>query len=295
MTLGTWLNKWLAQRAPLIKPLTRESYEDLIARYVTPAIGHIPTDELESEHIRTLLDEIVTSGHTRTAEMVWVMLRTALRDLPARPMDAVRRPHHVQHSPNPWTDDQIAVYIAALPSVRQGAGLALGIMLGLRRGEICGLRWKDVDLDARILHVCNQRVVLANGQIIDQSPKSRASDRILPITDALYDVLRASYRPEAVYVCPISPHALDRAHSRLVARLGLPHIPLHGLRHSLATSIYRNGGDLRTIQSLLGHSSYAVTAQIYAHPNLDVMLSSLLLPLKYVTITSGSRYCLVYT
>lgn len=270
MTLEQWLSDWLTLRTPVLKPRTLESYADLISRYVAPAIGQIDLDELRPADLTHFLATISATGHTRTAELIFVMLRAALRDVETDPMRRVPRPSHVQKSPEAWTDDQIAVYMAALEGHRQQLPLSLGIMLGLRRGEICGLRWTDVNFTAREIHIQNQRQRLSTGQIIDCSPKSVTSVRTIPIPDALLKLLKAR-RQLSGYLCNISPSGLDAAHRRLVIQLGLPFIPLHGLRHTFATSCIRHGGEMKSLQLVLGHANYSTTANRYTHPDAEML------------------------
>ena len=274
MTIKQWLTDWLTLRAPALKPRTVESYADLIARYVAPAIGEIPLEDLRAPEIAHMLAAISAAGKTRTAEMVFVMLRAAFRDLEPSPMQRVPRPAHVQQSPAAWTDDQIVTYLRALEGHRQQLPLTLGLMLGLRRGEICGLRWEAIDFTHNLIHVVNQRQRLATGEIVDCSPKSRSSIRTLPIPSALLPLLRAR-RQLSGYLCTITPSGLDAAHRRLVGRLELPYIPLHGLRHTMATSCIRHGGEMRSLQNVLGHASYTTTANRYTHPDASMLLRAL--------------------
>lgn len=273
-TLSTWISDWIKLRTNVLKPLTVESYCDLLNRYIAPSIGDMPIDAIEPNRITHLLAQICAEGHSRTAELIHVLLTASLRGLEGAPMQRVPRPKHRQKSPAPWSDAQIATYLRALDGHRHQIPLSLALMLGLRRGEICGLRWQDIDFSTGCLHVCNQRVRLASGQIIDQSPKSFSSDRILPVPNALLRLLRAR-RQLCGYICEISPSALDKAHRKLVERLELPPIPLHGLRHSMATACIRHGGQIRSLQSVLGHSNYAVTANIYTTPDTEMLRSAI--------------------
>ena len=263
MSVESWLHTWLTLRSPSLKPRTIESYADLIRRYIVPAIGAVDLDELRPTQIAAMLADIVAAGHTRTAELVFVMLKAALDvDL----MRRVPRPRHVQKSPEAWSDASIAAYMAALVDHKHRLPLTLGIVLGLRRGEICGVRWQDIDFDRAELHVVNQRIRLDSGQIIDAPPKSAASVRVLPIPEELMRLLRTR-RQLSGYLCSLTPSALDAAHRQLVRRLELPYIPLHGLRHSFATACVRHGGEMKSLQLLMGHSTYTVTANKYTHPD----------------------------
>lgn len=270
MQTYAYISDWLILRSAELRPRTLESYQDLLSRYIVPSIGSIDLAQLLPDDIRHMLAQIAGSGKTRTAELVYVMLRAAFADLDHNPMLRIRRPAHVQRSPDAWSDDQIRQYLAALDVHRHGLALSLGLVMGLRRGEICGLRWSDIDFANGTLSVSNQRQRLASGDIVDCPPKSVTSVRVLPIPDGLLSRLRRD-RHLGGYVCGLTPSGLDAAHRALVRRLDLPHIPLHGLRHSMATACIRHGGDMRSLQSLLGHASYATTANRYTHPDRDML------------------------
>lgn len=274
MKTEAYLESWLALRSGGLKVRTVECYASLIRLHIAPAFGDVDLDRLTAAEIVAALASIVASGHTRTAELCYVLLKAALKDCAGTPMRGVPRPAHIQTTPDAWSDDQIRAYMAALQNHRHGLALQLGLVLGLRRGEIVGLRWSDIDFDRGVVNICNQRLRLDTGQIIDGTPKSRSSVRSLPLPPPLLAQLRRN-RQLTGYVCPLTPSGLDAAHRALVRRLGLPYIPLHGLRHSMATAVIRHGGDMRCLQLLLGHASYATTANRYTHPDRAMLQTSL--------------------
>lgn len=273
-TVSEWLGDWLTLRSGGLRPRTIESYQSLIRLHVSPIIGHVAVDQLTPMHIRPMLARIAAEGHTRTAELCYVMLSAALADLDQQPMKGVPRPAHIQTTPGAWSDDQMEAYSAALIDHPHGLALSLGLYLGLRRGEICGLRWQDVSWETGEICVVNQRMRLDNGQIVDALPKSRSSVRKIPVPDELMARLRKN-RQLSGYIDHITPSGLNKAHRVLVARLGLPPIPLHGLRHTMATSCIRHGGDMRSLQQLLGHAKYSTTADRYTHPDRQMLRAAI--------------------
>lgn len=273
-TVNEWLGDWLTLRSGGLRPRTIESYQSNIRLHISPIIGHIPVDQLTAMDIRPCLSRIVAEGHTRVAELCFVILSAALADLPSQPMKGVPRPAHIQRTPEAWTDDQIEAYSAALVDHPHGLALTLGIALGLRRGEICGLRWQDVSWETSEINVTNQRMRLDSGQIVDALPKSRTSVRPVPIPPWLMSRLKQC-RQLSGYIDSITPSGLNKAHRVLVARLGLPYIPLHGLRHSMATSCIRHGGDMRSLQLVLGHAKYSTTADRYTHPDRQMLRTAI--------------------
>lgn len=274
MNMREYLADWLLIHCADLKPRTAEQYNSLSKRYIMPVIGDICVEDLVEHDIRHVLAPIIGSGHTRTAELVYVIIRAALGDLHRSDlMREIKRPHHRQHSPRPWSDADMRTYVSALWSHPHGLALSLGVLLGMRRGEICGLRWGDIDFANAEVHVCNQRVRLATGKIIDTTPKSETSERYIPVPEALLSRLYAARGLPTAYVDGISPEGLSKAHRKLVASLALRYIPLHGLRHSFATSCVRHGADMRVLQIIMGHSSYYITANRYTQPDCEMLRS----------------------
>ena len=281
MTLEAWLYQWVALRSGGLRPRTVESYTTLIRLHIGPTIGHRKLKKLKPEHIADMLAGIVSSGHTRTAELCFVFLRASLRAavvyrrLDRSPADAVVRPAHSPAQGKVWTPEQSRAFLQAIEHHRHRLAWLLALGMGLRRGEICGLRWSDVDLRARVLHVYNQRQRLADGRLIDAPPKSRAGIRDLPIPKVVYDELRRKYQFGNGYVVRITPSGLDAAHRTTLHRLALPYIRLHDLRHTMATNALRNGAPMRAITDVLGHSDPAVTARFYTHPDFGMLANTI--------------------
>lgn len=271
MTLEAYLHEWVLLRSVGLRPRTIECYTTLIRLYIAPAIGDRKLDKLKAKHIARMLSGIMATGHTRTAELCFVVLRAALRSavqtrrLKWSPMDAVTRPKHIPAEGRAWTKEQTRTYVAAIRGHKHELAWLLAVGMGLRRGEICGLRWSDVDLRARVLHIRYQRQRLADGRLVDAPPKSRAGTRDLPIPAVVYDALRRKYQWGDAFVVPITPSGLDAAHRALLRRLDLPYIRLHDLRHTMATNAARNGALTRVLASVLGHSDPALTARCYTH------------------------------
>lgn len=280
MTLEAYLREWVLLRSAGIRPRTVESYESLIRLHIGPAIGDRKLTKLKSRHIAAMLKSIVDDGHARTAQLCYALLHAALRSaveehrIERSPIEAVKRPKHRSKRGKAWSKAQTRAYVAAIRGHKHQLAWLLAVGMGLRRGEICGLRWSDVDLRARIIHVHNQRVRLADGRLIDQPPKSDAGTRDLPIPKPICEAFRRKYQWGDGYVVPITPSALDAAHRTLLRRLDLPYIRLHDLRHTMATNAVRNGAAIRVLADVLGHSDPAVTARFYTHTDAEMMIET---------------------
>lgn len=278
MIMEEWSERWL--RMQRIKPRTRESYESLLRLYILPALGTVKLAELSADAIQAAIAAPLAAGHGRTAEQVYTLLmqlcRAAVRagHIDRSPMDAMLRPYHVP-TPTAWWAPEDAARFLRLRELALDPHLVawvIALTCGLRRGELCGLRWDDIDLQQCIITVARQRITLADGRTVAAPPKSKSSARTLAIPADLANWLTAHRPATGGYVAisattghPITPGGLDSAWRRAVRASGMPPITLHGCRHTCGAAAVRAGVAMRVLQDIMGHSSDAVTSQIYAH------------------------------
>ncbi|MEV6040744.1 site-specific integrase [Nonomuraea sp. NPDC052116] len=312
-TLGQWLARWLATKDAL-RPSTRQGYAAHIRLYLIPQLGRILLHQLTSRDVNGLLATLASRPSATgrrlspaTVVRIHATLRTALnaavrtRLIPLNPANGAelprpRRPHPVvwtvgrtarwqQAGERPavavWTEQQLAAFLADVAQDRLYAAWWLAALRGLRRGELAGLRWTDVDLQAAELTVAKQRVH-ADGQVVVGPPKSAASCRVVALDAETVRVLRRHReRQEELsaragtrwrdsgYVfttadgAPLRPDYLTGRFRRLVAASGQPPIRLHDLRHGAATLALAARTDLKVVQAMLGHASIVLTADTY--------------------------------
>ena len=289
MSVQEWIMQWISLRCAGLSARTVAQYNDLVRRFVGPTLGKTPITELMSADVAKLLQSICDTGHTRTAELVYVLLNAALRAayqhhiINQNPCDLILRPRHYARQTQflpPEELHRFAMWCLRHPSTWSTAWL-LAMICGLRRGELCGLRWSDVDLRQGEIHICNQRQVIPGRGTVEAVPKSRSSVRTIPLPAELVRVLRAQLARQTEtrlktgidtpYVVsgannrPVCPHTLDNVLPSSLAAAGVPRITLHGLRHSMATAGLSAEVPMRVLQQLLGHASMSTTARIYTH------------------------------
>lgn len=275
VTLGEWLNQWLKLRSTQLRPRTIEQYERLIRLHAVPIAGK-KLKKVDAEDVQELLADICEAGKGRTAEQLYVLLCTAFKQavlmkrIKENPMLAVIRPAHRAKNHDVWTPEEQRKVLRALKNDPYQLEILLGLLCGLRRGEICGLRWSDIDLQTGVIRIEQQRMRLADGRLVDVPPKSDAGRRVIPIPRSLRPVI-ASRAMIGGRVARLTPDGLSGALRRAEERAGVKHIGLHGLRHTMATNAVRGGVNLRVVQQILGHSSYALTARVYTHPDLEML------------------------
>jgi integrase len=315
-TLERWLRHWLDTRTR-IRPTTRLHYTRDVELVLIPRLGHYRLSDLDGPLLRAVFAEIAQTTNAKglpQSPSALNHLRTTLRAAlnlavreeligsnPARHIEihGYRRPHaqvwtdgRVEHwertgehpSVAVWTAKQLATFLETNVEDSLFAFWWLAALRGLRRGELCGLRWAAVDLDRGLLLVERQRTT-AGYTVVEGDPKTAAGRRAVALDKYTVSILRAhrsrqrnhgDHRHAAGKIWidsgyvftrkdgqPINPNYATTRFRKLTERAGLPPVRLHDLRHGAASLAHEAGADLKTLQDLLGHSSIVVTADTY--------------------------------
>lgn len=268
MLYAEWYPRYLETYKRSLKPKTRESYDYNHRRYIAPVLGGLELSEITPEHIQEAINLAADHG-SRQSQICYALMHAVLRRaarsrlISWNPADAIDKPAHDQERGIALTE---ADYQAVLPYVVDDLGSSLALFAGLRRGELLGLQWGDVDLSGEVIHVRRSRV-RSSHKLQTQTTKSRTSVRDVPISPELLPILRAEYRlSPSAWVLPCAPETLARRWKRVQADAGLSAgYRLHDLRHTYGTRLILAGCNVRVVQYCLGHSSLEVTARIYSH------------------------------
>jgi integrase len=261
-------------------------------------LSRLDAPTLNRLYVELLRTHVVKGGQLLSPSSVNNVHQTmaaALRDatswgkVPASVATLAYPPKKTKHRMTTWTPAQLRHFAATVAEDRMSGLWLLVMTTGLRRGELAGLRWADLDLDAHRLRVAVTRLAVDN-KVVDGTPKSRASGRSIALDPATVVALRAHRLRQTeerlaagpawvdcglVFVYPDGraphPHRFNRLFYMATRKAGLPPIRLHDLRHSYATAALAAGVDLKVMQERLGHSTIATTADLYVHvpPHVD--------------------------
>lgn len=273
MLFHEMVKEWIDRKEINRAPSTISGYRRLLRLYILPTeIGGMEADELTEEHMIALLVPLIRRGCTRQAQLLQVLVVAVLRDavrrrvLPFNVMDGVEKVKH-QKQFTPWlTVEQARRFLDSARDREDPLYLAWVLMLccGLRRGEILGLKWTDVDLDRKILRVERQKIRI-EGTIYTTRPKSAASVREIPLDDHLAALLRLRRAGDGDILDGVNDTQLRRGLEQALTSAGVPRVTLHGLRHTMAATAAGEGVPVKVLQSLMGHAHFQTTADVYAH------------------------------
>jgi integrase len=289
--LGDYLDYWLATVVRVNRrPKTYESYEATVRRYIKPNLGAARLQRLSVVQLQTYLNgELAAGCSIRTAHLIRMVLSAALTRamreelLHRNVARLVELPAWHRKDITPWTAAQVAEFLAAAKLDPLYPAFLLLAMYGLRRGEVLGLRWGDIDATNQQIHV-RQQIQRIDGRLQTGLLKTSAGRRDLPLLPAVWaaldqhaqrmqaEVQAESRQPAAddlIFTTrngqPVEPHNLLRSFTRIRTEQGLPHNTLHHLRHTTATLLKNAGVPPRDAQLILGHAHISTTQQIYQH------------------------------
>jgi integrase len=283
LTVAQYLEGWQTRRAMSqdVAPATLTSYRDVTRLYLTPNIGAIRLADLTPTHVEMMTAKIISTGRSpRTASIARAVLRRALTDavrdgLVVRNVAGLARPpRQNRREGRTLSIDQARTLLAHVVGHRLEAAFVVSLTAGLRRGEVLGLQWRDVDLVAGTLTVRRQLRATDDGlQIVDT--KTAGAVRCIPLTPLAVDSLRhhrdrhpglpAAQVFTSTVGTPVHPdNWRHETYKVTTAALGEAWSP-HELRHSCASIMLAAGAPLKVVSETLGHSSIRVTADVYGH------------------------------
>lgn len=301
-TLGSYLvDRWLPIQETKVRRSTYDSYRRTIDLHVLPALGRCPLDKLTADDLDLLYATLRRSGRKgkggqstglapKTVRNIHLMLNKALADahrkglvvrnvatLADPPSVTAARPKQIKA----WDAAQLNVFLAAMRSHRLYPAFHLSSHTGMRRGEILGLRWCDLDLCAERLSL-RQALVSVAYEVEISDVKTAAGRRTIDLDAGTVAVLKAwrTTRTDERGGCPpadtdlvftkadgawVHPDIFSQVFDRKVERLDVPTISLHDLRHTHATLLLRAGVPVKVVSERLGHANVAFTMGVYQH------------------------------
>lgn len=294
-----WATQWLGRKEQLVKESTFAAYSSIVVNHLIPQLGHFPIEAISEELIQDYALSLLRSGRLdgqggireRSARGIIVVLKNSLRDamkqklLPPTEIN-IRFPNKqdrfkINIVPKP--DQQRLIQAIYLDLSTRSAGILLALYTGLRIGEVCGLKWGDIDFENKMLNVQRtcQRVYrkhldgTGKSKIVIASPKTRSSLREVPLSSIILPVLKklAIASPDAFFLSGtekcVEVRTFRTFFEDFLKKNEIAKNNFHSLRHTFATRCIEAGGDCKTVSELLGHATVNMTLNLYVHPQIE--------------------------
>lgn len=274
------------------EPKSIVTYQWAIDRCIAPKLGDIPAEKLTRKQVQAMMNSLTDEGlKPRSVNLARTVLSAALEqavldDELSRNVAAQTKPLKIDSSPGKaLTRDQARALLEAARGDRLEVAIRIALNLGLRRGEVCGLRWQDIDFDAGTLTVNGKLVYIKGKGLVYGDPKTESGQRTLKLGAKLIAALRwHQTRQEAecaamgdkwkaseyVFVSvttggPLNPGVFYDAFKKAVKNAEIGSFRLHDLRHSCASFLAAQGYSRKQVQEILGHANPQITERLYTH------------------------------
>ena len=292
LDLSHWLEYWMDS---IVRPNRAETtvyaYQKIIDNHIDPALGTVPLKRLTPKMVQEYYTEtqrangLSSNTMRRHHDLLSSALRSAVRQdvIPASPMERVEPPRVRTTESYFYNNQELKLLYQKIEGNILELAVKLAGSLGMRREEICGLKWENVDLQRHLVLIREARTAYG-ATIVQKETKNRSSVRTLYLPDEVYLLLEQeqarqqqercvqspAYNPTDHVIldakgAPYSPNALSLAFTRFVRKNDLPRLTFHGLRHTFATIASCQGASLFDIGKALGHATPATTGRIYTH------------------------------
>lgn len=293
LTVAEYLTYWMQDIQPKrVRETTLSIYNGMINKHIKPTIGNHKLKDLSVYNVRCAmlaLEKGGCSARTRLEciKILSACLKCAMREelINRNVAQLVERPKYVQKETLIWTAEQAALFLHTIKDHPQYITFLLLLTYGMRRGEVLGLRWSDIDFDNELIYI-RQQIGRINGRIIARDVKTANSRRTLPLVVNVRTALMEHAKRKCIIPppfnhyfelstkdtvvvsetgTPLEPRNLTRCFNILLKKAGLPRIKVHAMRHTAATILKDLNIPVKDAQLILGHSDISTTLNIYQH------------------------------
>ena len=292
-TVGQWMEVWFEHYAKVkVRPSSHQTYRGYIDNHIKPNIGKIPLEKLTSLELQKFYKRLLEKGRVdrlesrhqakglspKTVRNIHQIISSAMnlareqKLIAANPADGCALPRLEHREMKTLPVEQLQSFLREAKDSGVFELYYLELATGLRRGELLGLKWEDIDLERGDFRVRRQ-IARINGEVVEAPLKTKNAYRTLPLAEDTIAVLKEQKKKAGgshwVFPSPtggpISPDSVPHMLHRVLKRAGLPRVRFHDLRHTFATLALQNGVDIKTVSGMLGHYSAGFTLDTYAH------------------------------
>lgn len=281
---------WKEYKRPYVKQSTMAAYVLILENHILPTFGE--DNSLPEHSVQAFVLHKIESGlSTKSVKDILIVLKMVMK-FGVKKEWMTYYEWDIKYPPN---SENKVLDVLSVSNHRKilnhiqshftfmGLGIYISLSTGLRIGEICALKWSDINVADGILTVNRtiERIYIIEGEkkhteLVINTPKTKNSCREIPMNKELLGMLKPLKKVvnDDYYILtnderPIEPRTYRNYYKRLMEKLDIPKLKYHGLRHSFATRCIEVGCDYKTVSVLLGHSNISTTLNLYVHPNME--------------------------
>ena len=294
MLYKNWIYNWLIEKKDYIKESTYANYSNIIFNHIIPKLGNYKLSELNHQIIQSFLLELSKSGRKdnkgglseKTIKDITIIIKGSIK----KAINENKIKYMELTFNYPKDNKENKIYILSKSEQNKitnyvldnlssnNIGLLISLYYGIRIGELCALKWNDIDFKKGILKINKtiQRIYVKDNErnyskIIITSPKTKNANREIPINKGFLEILKKIKTDSNCYILTgtnkyIEPRTYRKNFNKILEKLKIHHFNYHSLRHTFATNCISLGVDYKTVSELLGHANVNITLNLYVHP-----------------------------
>lgn len=286
--------QWLLDSSVTLKKTSINKYEDILRQYILPAFGDTELSDVTNQRLISFANDLLTKGGTKNQGLSPATVAEILSAMNGIRVYALKRDYTVPFSVecvnlkretadirvfSMEEQEQLVRYLQENMDL-SALGILICLFTGIRLGELCALKWEDINLAERKISVSKTmqriRVSTAKGsktEVRILEPKSANSARVIPLPDMIAGLLEKYHTPETYLLTGsryrfVEPRTMQNRFKRMVAACGIQDANFHATRHTFATRCVELGFDVKSLSEILGHGSVAITMNRYVHPSM---------------------------
>ena len=291
MSFGELIRTWLENRIKHnVSQKTYDTYKYLCETHIAPTIGIINLDKLSPLHLQKMYSDLISEEKLSNTtvhhihRICYAVLKWAvqMKMIPQNVAENVAPPKRNKQEMKIWNEEEVVRFLSAAQDERLFALFFLAISTGLRRGELLGLKWSDVDFYRGVLSVRRTVQRTTNGLTVKEWTKTDSGRRQVNISPSTMDVLRQHRKQQTEEMVKLGmrnvdfiftntvgnllePRKVNHIFDRIIKKAEIPKIRFHDLRHTHATLLLKQGVHPKIVSERLGHASVNITLDTYSH------------------------------
>lgn len=292
-----WIYEWLIEKKEYIKESTYANYSNNVFNHIIPNLGHYYLNDINHKIIQDFLLNLSKTGKKdgssglaeKTIKDITIIVKGSLK----KAINEERMKHIVLSFNYPKSHQEKKIYILTKREQNKitdyvlnnlstrNIGILISLYSGIRIGELCALKWEDIDLKKGIIYIRKtiQRIYIKDkynnvSKIILTTPKTKNANREIPINKNFLEILKKVKANKEDYILTgnkeyIEPRTYRKYFNKVLDKININHFNFHSLRHTFATNCISLGVDYKTVSELLGHANVTITLNLYVHPRLS--------------------------
>ncbi len=290
---GQIVDDWLKNKKLCVKESTLSRYKTIIDKHIFPLLGQYDISEISTDIIQQYINELICSGYSnKTASDILTVIKSIFKYATCKGFEHncdlgivnLKSQKSDIQTLTLFEQKKLCDYLMANIDNRN-FGILLCLYTGIRIGELCALKWSDIDIREKVLKIDKTMLRIQDNclsrkerktKVVITSPKSEDSVRMIPIPNFLFTIILKQKRNPNAYILTgesnwfLEPRNMQYYFKTVLKKCGIRDVKFHILRHTFATRCVENGFEIKSLSEILGHSSIKITLDRYVHSSIEL-------------------------